>query len=523
VLALQCTPSRWGALTAGAPRLLAPLSGSFAMASFPTLSWEMPPGYSDATVEVCQDIGCTNLLESIAAHGTTARPSLDLTNVRARDNGQLDNTIYWRVRVGEALSRTWMFRPVPGDAKADTAWGNISDFNADAIDDAAVGVPDAGEIRVFPLNGRGVEVSFVLDPCAIPVGAAFTVRSPGPPNFGAAIAVAGDVDGDGYGDLVVGGGDDATSRVTLLRGAAGPAPLGRPQELVFPGRTPSFGRRLAGVGDLDGDGYADVVASDTGAVVVLWGSGAGLVEPTPLVVPGAPDFACVLSSAGDLDGDRLADFAVSADCDGTGRVFVAFGARRRSDITLTEVPLPAGVTSGFGSTLSLGGDGDNDGRSELFAGTRSPERGYLFAARPDRSMAPLAALDQPGVVGFGAAASFDATFAKPAEPDAGPDASDEGFGSPSTFLALEPLILAKGDAAHPGAVFSYSTVGGGSGLSEFSPDETPKSELLDVRPDGPLLLVRGGAGQQVLYPNCTAEGAPTWSVLTEGPSLTVAK
>src|SRR6185369_7553369 len=84
--------------------------------------------------------------------------------------------------------------------------------------------------------------------------------------FGQAVESAGDVNGDGYSDVIVGapyfGGDQGRAYVFL----GSPSGLSPTQAWTMDGAQPTshFGSGVAGVGDVDGDGFDDVVVGAMG-------------------------------------------------------------------------------------------------------------------------------------------------------------------------------------------------------------------------------------------------------------------
>jgi len=99
--------------------------------------------------------------------------------------------------------------------------------------------------------------------------------------FGWSVAPAGDVDADGYADLIV--GTRSADHVVLYRG--GPNGLGPSTPQPIEGVTGTrFGYWVAGIGDLDADGHADVAIgaprpAQDGQVFIFRGNEQGLEEP----------------------------------------------------------------------------------------------------------------------------------------------------------------------------------------------------------------------------------------------------
>jgi hypothetical protein len=161
-----------------------------------------------------------------------------------------------------------------------------------------------------------------VEPAALSwVRADAAAQCPGGPEMasmelGMSVASAGDVNGDGFDDLVTGGQAYDSGRVRLfLGGSAGLT--------ASAWTTGSYNGAHVGsrAGDVDGDGYADVVVSyppyeGSNTAAVFLGSPSGLgTSSARFTVSSAeahPQFGFDLSIAGDLNGDGYADVVVAA-------------------------------------------------------------------------------------------------------------------------------------------------------------------------------------------------------------------
>jgi len=286
------------------------------------------------------------------------------------------------------------------------------DVDADGHDDVIVA--DGGASRAVVHSGADGAVLHLLP------------TSGGAPFDRVAVGAAGDVDGDGHDDVVVGsvsGANDWGGSVTVHSGLDGSvlfSVVGEPGD--------SLGGSVDGAGDLDGDGVPDVVA------------GAEL-DGNTFVNPGFPPFlppfedkdrAGAIRAFSGVDGtelfevvgdgfDELLGYTVSAagDVDGDGHGDVIGG----TGITAGESQAPgfARVVSGFDGTVlfdlfdELGahllgvrvsgvGDVDGDGRDDLLVGSEDPPlpggpHAQLFSGADGAVLASFAYPGGPGAFG----------------------------------------------------------------------------------------------------------------------------
>jgi hypothetical protein len=254
--------------------------------------------------------------------------------VGAYHHGNFAGRVYVYAGGPEGLSATPMFTAT-GQGK-DVYLGRsvrtAGDVNGDGYDDVIVGGDRyklwTGRAYVYAGSARGLS--------ATPI---FTATGEGGNNhFGYAVGTAGDVNGDGYADVIVGAYQhgDFTGRVYVYAGGAGGLRATPIFTATGQGQNTSFGRAVGTAGDVNGDGYADVVVGANGysdfmgRAYVYAGSARGL-SATPIFTATGQDvnshFGYAVGSAGDVNGDGHADVIVGAYHHGdfAGRAYVYAG------------------------------------------------------------------------------------------------------------------------------------------------------------------------------------------------------
>jgi glycosylphosphatidylinositol phospholipase D len=297
------------------------------------------------------------------------------------------------------------------------------DVNGDGIDDLIIGAPGAGEYDVgasYVISGsdQGLPATIDLasDADVTIKGAAAFDRS------GYSVSGAGDVNGDGIDDLIIGApfayyNDMEYNGASYVvfgsdQGLPATIDLASDADLTIHGYLHQDGISVSGAGDVNGDGIDDLIIGTRYAFLtadvsyVIFGSDQGfpatihLASGADLTIQGNADQAGrSVSGAGDVNGDGIDDLLIGApyaDPNGRGASYVVFGTDQGFPATIdlaTDADLIIqGATEYDSAGFSVSGAGDvnGDGIDDLIIGARSAGASYVvFGTAAD----PAAAIE----------------------------------------------------------------------------------------------------------------------------------
>ena len=362
-----------------------------------------------ADVIVGAFLAAGNTGESYVVFGKTSTTAVDLSDVAAGTGGGF---------------------VINGDDVGDFA-GRVSaagDVNGDGLADVIVGAYGAAAFagESYVVFGKASTTAVNLLTVAAGAGGGFAINGDDVGDrSGFSISGAGDVNGDGLADLVVGAkyayggasysgesyvvfGKASTAAVSLAGVAAGVG--GFVIGGIDFGDLSAFS--VSGAGDVNGDGLADVIVgapySDPGGVqsagesYVVFGKVSTTAVDLANVVAGNGGFVITgaagfdysgfsVSGAGDVNGDGLADVIVGATefFVGAGESYVVFGKATTTAVSLADVV--AGTGGGFvingidgydkaGFSVSGAGDVDGDGLADVVVGAHDADPGGAGSA-----------------------------------------------------------------------------------------------------------------------------------------------
>jgi hypothetical protein len=383
----------------------------------------------------------------------------------------------------------------------------IGDWDGDGIADVAIGVPyvvlgadPPGTVRIV----SGHDASLL---------ALFSGTLP-KQEFGRLVAGAGDVDADGVVDVAVGSVPNFGSAPTTLHVFSGATGAMLLDEEVAPFTLFA----LDGAGDVNADGYADIVKGGFGCSEGTVGG--SLARGDATVFSGATGDV-IFTACGDGSGDHFGvDVAAASDVNLDGYADIVVGASESDNFspegngyvrvlsgfdgaTLYTFEGPSFYNNGFGETVDGAGDVNGDGWPDIVVGARQEKLDELFMG----SASVYSGFDGsvlhhvPGTI---ANKQFGAEVAGPGDLDG------DGFGD---FAVLTSHLDAPGApqygyVVHSGAdAAALQLVPLGPAVLAFSIDLSAAGDLnADGTPD--LLMVTGQPSAPNFSTVTVRSGAP---------------
>jgi hypothetical protein len=266
----------------------------------------------------------------------------------------------------------------------------IGDVDNDGYDDMAVLVPARGHAVVYH-GGHQIREAYV-NPLE---GTEYVLT------MQSQVRPSGDIDFDGFDDVLITAPDlyvdgmRAAGAVFVFYGS--PSGLSEHPDQVILGteKDMRLGSDVDSVGDINKDGYSDIIVGAdgwndaTGLVRLYLGGPDGLDDHPVWTYEGenAGDrFGHAVTGAGDIDGDGWMDFAVGAPFvtsgEGKGAIYFFYGRENMGDMGPDQIIAGTVPKSYFGLSLRLAGDVNNDGFTDLIISTPEDDSGtHLKAGR----------------------------------------------------------------------------------------------------------------------------------------------
>ncbi len=366
-------------------------------------------GYSSFKGKAYLYLGSSTGLSTTADWSTTGQFNFDNFGISVSTAGDVNGDGYSDVIIGAQgyssfTGRAYLFSGSSSGLLTSASWAVIGensndyfgslvstagDVNGDGYSDVIVGAnrysSNTGKAYIYYGSSGGL--SILADWTAI--GENSNDR------FGGSACTAGDVNGDGYSDVIIGAfGYSTTSGKTYLY-LGGSSGLSTTASWTKTGENnlDRFGYSFSTAGDINGDGYSDVIIgaygnnSNSGKTYLYLGSSSGLLTTAAWTASGENTgdfFGYKLSTAGDINGDGYSEVIVGAYSysSSAGKTYLFYGGAGGLSTTADWTAVGENSGDNFGISLSIAGDVNGDGYSDIIVGANgyssSTGKGYLY-------------------------------------------------------------------------------------------------------------------------------------------------
>jgi hypothetical protein len=276
------------------------------------------------------------------------------------------------------------------------AVSGAGDVNGDGYDDVIIGAPgadDNGAVAIYQGSAAGIELT-----------TGSTISSPALyAAFGLSVSGAGDVNGDGYDDVIVGAPYALSSAAYIHLGSSLGVEGTADAALFSPTSAILFGYAVSDAGDINDDGYDDVAVSAYLEANVFVGTSLGLDTLVSTTITGTNDFGFSLSGAGDVNGDGYDDIIVGYPAAESADVYLGSS----SGMGTSGITFSGAIGSGFGSMVSDAGDVNGDGYDDIIVGSFSNQATVFHGSSSGGDTVAAASLSGVGAYGLSVSGAGD--------------------------------------------------------------------------------------------------------------------
>ena len=246
---------------------------------------------------------------------------------------------------------------------------SAGDVNGDGYDDIIVGAYGSNAAYIF-YGGPSMDANYDVK----------LVGENG--RFGYSVSSAGDVNGDGYDDVIVGadyyddGSNTAVGAAYIFYGGPSMDSI-YDVKMVGENTYDNFGTEVSSAGDVNNDGYDDVIVgayrydngsntNDGAAYIFYGGPSMDSIYDVKMVGENAGDyFGLSVSSAGDVNNDGYDDVIVGAE--GSNAAYIFYGGSSMDSIYDVKM-VGENADDWFGNSVSSAGDVNKDGYDDVIVG-----------------------------------------------------------------------------------------------------------------------------------------------------------